>query len=555
MKIRFFKLALAAVLLGGMISCVQEEPTRVPAKMDLENVDELGKATLTFSNRAETKTVNFTADGDWYIRVPKDCDWLTVSPKEGSAGDVAVNISTKLYEEEVARSASLAFVVDGLEQKATLAVTQLQKFFLEVTVDNPVLGKTGGEFTFPVSTNGTYDVNIAIGSSSEANWLTLVESGAKAVTFNAAAIQGKRNDAVVTLTCKEDPSTSYEFTLSQKNLQLSFDHAEALFKGEVSSIDLPVTVLNIESWNATVDADWCTVQTAAGKVVLTAKEENKDKVLTATVTITTPEDAEVKGTIAVTQYPAGVPYPDLCNIVYDQDGNATDISPKASTVSRFNGQDAVSIDYYEAYQRYAPTFTGTEGANLSTAEKKYGYFVDYTSWQEPFNDGYSMEAVFSIPKEHGNIETKAFGATGSGGFAIMLGNTNATYGSIGTIQFIQHSGGNPTWRMAVTDIVPEPGRLYHVIGVWDKTAGILKCYVDGELKATKECPTIKHMTTANKVLGVGANYTAASANGAWNGSVVVSRVYDAILTDDQAKAATAAVNMPAELYTKNVVLK
>ena len=74
MKIRFFKLALAAVLLSGMISCVQEEPTRVPAKMDLENVDELGKATLTFSNRAETKTVNFTADGDWYIRVPKDCD-------------------------------------------------------------------------------------------------------------------------------------------------------------------------------------------------------------------------------------------------------------------------------------------------------------------------------------------------------------------------------------------------------------------------------------------------------------------------------------------------
>ena len=67
MKIRFFKLALAAVLLSGMISCVQEEPTRVPAKMDLENADELGASPLTFSNRAETKTVNFTADGDWYV--------------------------------------------------------------------------------------------------------------------------------------------------------------------------------------------------------------------------------------------------------------------------------------------------------------------------------------------------------------------------------------------------------------------------------------------------------------------------------------------------------
>ena len=556
MKIRFFKLALAAVLLGGMISCVQEEPTRVPAKMDLENVDELGKAALTFSNRAETKTVNFTADGDWYIRVPKDCDWLTVSPKEGSAGDVAVNISTKLYEAETARAATLAFVVDGVEQKATLDVTQLQKFFLEVTVDNPVLGKTGGEFTYPVATNGTYDVNIKIGEGSEANWLTLVESDAKAITFNAAAIQGKHNAAVITLTCKEDPTTVYEFALSQKNLQLSFDHSEALFKGEVSSIDLPVTVLNIESWNATVDADWCTVQTASGKVVLTAKDENNDQVRTATVTISTPEDVEVKGAIAVTQYPAGVPYPDLCNIVYDKDGNATDISPKASTVSRFNGKDAVSISYFEEYQRWAPTFTGSEGANLSTAENKYGYYIDYTSWQEPFNDGYTMEAVFSIPKEHTNIETKAFGATGSGGFAIMLGNTNGTYGSKETIQFIQHSGvkGN-TWRMAVTDIKPVPGKLYHVIGVWDKEAGLVKCYVDGKLEATKECPSLIHMTTTAKVLGVGANYTAASANGAWNGSVVVSRVYDAVMTDEQVKAATVAVNMPAELYTKNVVLK
>lgn len=548
MKIRFFKLALAAVLLGGMISCVQEEPTRVPAKMDLENVDELGKAALTFSNRAETKTVNFTADGDWYIRVPKDCDWLTVSPKEGTAGDVAVNISTKLYEEEAARSASLAFVVDGVEQKTTLAVTQLQKFFLEVTVDNPILGKTGGEFTFPVSTNGTYDVNIAIGSTSEANWLTLVESGAKAVTFNAAAIQGKRNDAVVTLTCKEDPSTSYEFTLSQKNLQLSFDHAEALFKGEVSSIDLPVTVLNIESWNATVDADWCTVQTAAGKVVLTAKEENKDKVLTANVTITTPEDDEVKGSIAVTQYPAGVPHPDLCNIVYDQNGVPTDISPKNSTVKYYPGNQTESINYYEQYKRYAPSFNATPGANLS-ASAMYGYYVDYTDWQTAFNDGYTLEAVFSIPKAHNNAESKAFGGTGSGGFAIMLGNTSRG----GSIEFIQHNGS--AWCFGSTGIIPEPERFYHVIGVYDPSAKKIHTYVDGELIVSVACTGIKHMKTAAKKLCVGANYTEAAGNGSWSGAVVVSRAYDAVMTPEQAKAATVAVNMPAELYTKNVVLK
>jgi hypothetical protein len=516
--------------------------------MDLENADELGASPLTFSNRAETKTVNFTADGDWYIRVPKDCDWLTVSPKEGSAGDVAVNISTKLYEAEEARTATLAFVVDGLEQKATLDVTQLQKFFLEVTVDNPVLGKTGGEFTFPVATNGTYDVNIKIGEGSEANWLTLVESDAKAISFNATAIQSKMNSAVVTLTCVEDPTLVYEFTLSQKNLQLSFDHAEAYAKGEVTTVDLPVTVINIENWVVTSSADWCTATAAEGKVVLTMNKNSNDVVRSTTLNISTPEDEEMKGSIVFTQYPSDVITPDLCNIVYDQNGVPTDISPKNSPVKYYPGNQTESINYYEQYKRYAPSFNATPGANLS-ASAMYGYYVDYTDWQTAFNDGYTIEAVFSIPKAHNNAESKAFGGTGSGGFAIMLGNT----GRGGSIEFIQHNGS--AWCFGSTGIIPEPERFYHVIGVYDPSAKKIHTYVDGELIVSVACTGIKHMKTAAKKLCVGANYTDAAGNGSWSGAVVVSRAYDAVMTADQVKAATVAVNIPAELYTKNVVLK
>lgn len=560
MKIRFSKLmTLVAVLFGGMLaSCAPEEITRVPSKLSLENADEMGATALTFSNRAETKDFSFTADGDWYIRIPKECDWLTATPASGT-GNATVKLTTKLYEEAVPRSVKLSFVVDGVEQKALIDVTQLQKFHLNVTVENPILGKTGGDVTFPVVTNGTYDVQIAIKDGSDANWLTCVSSTSQSLTLNAAAILGKRNDATVTLTCVEDPNTVAQFVLTQKNLQLSFDYAEAHVKGEVTSVDVPVTVLNIDEWNVSTDADWCTATTAEGKVAVSMAANNTFAVRTATFNISTPEDPEIRGSFSFTQYPAGVVIADLCNIVYDQNGNPTDISAKASTVQRFNGKDAVSISYYEQYKRYAPTFTPAEGAgtnyNASTVDSKFGYFVNYTSWQEPFNDGYTIEAVFSIPVAHNKKETKAFGATGSGGFAIMLGNDNPSYGSISTIQFIQHSGGNPTWRMAVTNIDPVPGQLYHVIGVWDKAAGVIKCYVDGKLEATKACPTIKHMTTADKVLGVGANYTAAAANGVWNGSVVVSRVYDSVMTDDQVKATTAAVNMPAGLYDKEVYFK
>ena len=547
MKIRFFKLALAAVLLGGMISCVQEEPTRVPAKMDLENADELGKAALTFSNRAETKTVNFTADGDWYIRVPKDCDWLTVSPKEGT-GDATVNITTKLYEEEAPRSATLAFVVDGVEQKALLDITQLQKFHLNVTVDNPVLGKTGGEFTFPVTTNGTYEVSIKIGDGSEANWLTLVEAGAKTISFNASAIQAKLNTAVVTLTCKEDPSLVYEFTLSQKNLQLSFDNAEAYAKGEVTTVELPVTVINIDNWVVTSSADWCTATAAEGKVVLTMNKNSNDVVRSTTLNISTPEDEEMKGSIVFTQYPSDVISPDLCNLVYDQNGVPTDLSPKNSPVTYYAGNSNTTILYFDEYKRYAPSIAATPGASVAAASM-YGYYVDYTNWQTAFNDGYSIEAVFSIPAEHNNAESKAFGGTGSGGFAIMLGNSSRGR----SIEFIQHSGSG--WCFGSTGIIPEPNRFYHVIGVYDPTAKMIYTYIDGELKASVACPGIKHMQTDLKKLGVGANHTNAAANGSWNGAVVVSRVYDAVMTADQVKAATAAVNIPAELYAKDVVLK
>lgn len=550
MKIRFSTLmVLVAVLLGGVFaSCAPEEITKVSAKMSLENADELGAIALTFSNRAETKSVSFTADGDWYIRIPKDCNWLKASPASGS-GNATVNFTTSLYEEEVPRDAKVAFVCDGLEQKAILNVTQLQKFILDVTVDNPVLGKTGGEFTFPVSTNGTYDVNITIGEGSDANWLTCVSSTNNEITFNAAAIQGKRNAATVTLTCKEDPSTVYQFELSQKNLQLSFTHPEVHIKGEIATADLPVDVINITNWNAASTADWCAVQTASGKVVATMGQNTTGAVRKATINLSTPEDAEMKSSISLIQYPSGVITPDLCNIVYDENGNATDISPKASAVEYLAGEGkVVSWAYYEQYGRYAPSFATTPGSSYNGA-KKIGYYVDYTSWQTPFNDGYTIEAVFSIPVEHNNAETKAFGGTGSGGFAIMLGNSSRGR----SIEFIQHNGS--AWCFGSTGIIPVPGQFYHVIGVYDPSTKKIYTYVDGELKADVACTGIKHMNTTEKKIAVGINHKNADSNGSWNGTVVVSRVYDAVMTPEQVKAATAAVNMPAELYSRDIFFK
>lgn len=537
MKIRFFKLALAAVLLGGMISCVQEEPTRVPAKMDLENVDELGKAALTFSNRAETKTVNFTADGDWYIRVPKDCDWLTVSPKEGSAGDVAVNISTKLYEAEEARSATLAFVVDGVEQKATLAVTQLQKFHLVAEVPTTVVPKTGGDVVIDITTNGTYSCTIDEAGSA---WLSIAEQTKNKITLTAKPIAegALKNFGKVTIECIEDAALTQVLDFSQKNLELSFDAKEIHSNGHAAEGELDVNIINVEKWSLESSASWLTVEKNGNKVNFAMTENLTYADREATITIQcqdSAEDADVMSVVKVKQLVAA----DLVDYIFNEDGTAYDASPNQHTIRSYTS-NAV-LNYYEEYASWGPSVSREVNKSFNLTSEAV-WLCNYTSFEDKINDGYTIESVFSIPTAHTNAETKAFGATKSGGFALMLGATGAKTNTDGTkvtrdgsIEFIQHDGTG--WNFGVTGVKPVPGQLYHVFGVWDGTN--FSCYVDGELKIAFTVKALKHATMTPHHLAVTGNYNGETTfNGSWNGTVVAARMYDRPLTEEQIKSKT-----------------
>ena len=536
MKIRFFKLALAAVLLGGMISCVQEEPTRVPAKMDLENVDELGKAALTFSNRAETKTVSFTADGDWYIRIPKGCDWLTVSPKEGT-GDATVKFTTKAYEEESPRSATVAFVVDGLEQKATLDVTQLQKFHLTAEVPTTVVPKTGGDVVIDITTNGTYTCTIdATGSS----WISVAEEGKNQIVLTDKPIAegALKNAAKVTIACVEDEALAEVIDFSQKNLEISLGAKEIHSNGHAATGELTVTTINVENWSLTSSADWVTVEKTGNKVNFSLSENTTyaDREATITVQCTdSEEDADVLSVVKVKQLVAA----DLVDYKFAEDGTAIDISPRANEIRSYTTNAA--MNYYQEYASWGPSVSREINKTLNLSSEAV-WLCNYTSFEDKINDGYTIESVFSIPTTHTNAETKAFGATKSGGFALMLGNTGAKTNTDGTkvtrdgsIEFIQHDGTN--WTFAVTGVKPVPGQLYHVFGVWDGENFL--CYVDGELKYSGVVKAIKHATQTPHHLAVAGNYNGeTSFNGSWNGTVVAARMYDKALTPEQIKNKT-----------------
>ena len=531
MKIRFSKLmTLVAVLFGGMLaSCAPEEITRVPAKMSLSNADEFGASALVFSNRAETKDFSFTADGDWYIRIPKECDWLTVTPASGT-GDATVKFSTKLYEAEKARTASVAFVCDNVEQKGVLNVTQLQKFFLETNLASTVVSKTGGNVYIDVTTNGTYTCTI---DATGASWLSVAETAKNQVTLSAKPISegALKNYATVTVTCVEDESLSQVFNLSQKNLQLALDAKEIHSNGHAAAGELDVNIINVENWSLTSSADWLTVEkTAAGKVAFSMTENLTYADREATITVQcldSEEDADVMSVVKVKQLVA----PDLVDFIWNSEGIAYDASVRGDDIVSNNTN--VEMSQYSGL--WGPTVAHGENNKVTTGFWK----VKYQPYMTSFEDGYTVEAIFRKNSAHGNKETKAFGATGSGGFAIMLGNTNATYAAKETIQFIQHNGS--TWIMAVTEIKPTVNQVYHVFGVWDKAAGELRCYVDGELAATKTCASFKHMTTTEKWLTVCANHTnvAGECNGSWDGSVFAARAYEHVLTEEQIKNKTA----------------
>ena len=541
MKFSFSKLTLWSFLIVGSIvclcSCGSEETTRVPAKMQLENADETGLSSITFSNRGETQQVSFTADGDWYIRVPKSCDWLTVAPSTGH-GDATVKFTASIYDEMEPRYAKVAFVCDNIEQKALLQVTQLQKYFLEPSVLSNVLPKTGGEVTVNVKTNGTFRCDI---DDKGASWISISSQDDSKVVLKASPISGSvaKNTAEVKFTCIEDPGVTAVLDLSQKNLALSINAKEIISNGYAGEGDLDLTLLNVTEWTAESDQSWVKVTRNGDKIHFTIESNPNSTDRTALISAVcadSEEDKDVKGVVTVTQYAAA----DLIDFKFNQDGTAEDISPLKNKVNSWT--KGATMNYYEAYSAWGPTVS--RGLNKSLKKADYAFWeCEYTAFDNRLNNGYTIESVFSIPTAHTNVETKAFGATQSGGFALMLGatgeKTNAGDGSKverdGSIEFIQHGDGN--WNFAVSHVQAVPGQLYHVFGVWDKET--IKCYVDGELKATVGVKTLKHKSGLH-CMGVAGNYsTEEKFNGSWNGTVVVARLYDSPLTAEQIKAKTA----------------
>lgn len=524
MKKRTFLLNLfMAISAIALVACNDDDADYVQPTVTIEGADEFGARKLEFTNKSETQQIEITANDDWFIRIPEAAEsWLTVTPREGKGGGpITIDVDVAANDKTDDRKATLALVCNKIEQKALLTVEQEKKYLLTVQSNRNMINKDGGAIVISVNTNADWSYEI---DEAGKTWLTenQAESSSSRLALTATELDEEVRTAAITFTCAKQADLKAVVNLTQKDMELLANKNKAYFAANGGEVYLDVTTTNVDEWDVEKPKDaWVTAVKEGDKVKLTVAAFGKERRET-TVKLVTPVDASMVFPITVIQRATpGGPVADILDVVFDEDGSARDVSAAGNTVKYVAGS-ACTLSWNDVYLKYVPSFSHKQAGSGITS----GFYrIEYTdAIMSALDDGYTMEALIKPGKAPNGSEIKAFSATTSGGMAIMIANTSRGKG----LEFIQHNGS--AWCFASTDIIPDPDVYYHVVGVWDKAAGKIHCYVNGELKKSVDCNGIKHMTTSTsrvRAFCIGGNTQSnTQLNGAWNGDVAIARIYD-----------------------------
>ena len=227
------------------------------------------------------------------------------------------------------------------------------------------------------------------------------------------------------------------------------------------------------------------------------------------------------------------PKADMLDVVFHADGSAEDISPMQNTVEQVG--TGTYTRFSNAYNRYIATFTNTWTSNPSSYYRIN--FENNTEFRKKLADGHTLEIVV-MPNYNGtipNTECKPFSAMQSGGTGFLV--TTISGSRQNELCFLPNvtTSGSSTWRWATSGVVPQPKVYYHVVGVWNKEEGKAYVYVNGELKNTIDAPgNFKFASSGCNWFCIGGDPgSATSATNGWQGNIVLTRVYDAPLTQHE----------------------
>ena len=194
-----------------------------------------------------TSTLTFTASDDWTASVSavtRAIDWLSVSPTQGGAGTVTLQITTQPNDTYDERNAAIVLSCGNVQKTVTL--TQKQKDALLVTSNKVEMEAIGG--TFGIELQANVDVSYEIEEAAK-EWLTVASSSTRGLTASTLNFQASENtdtearQAVITLRGGEltEKVTVYQagsdpsILLSQKEYTVASD-------GETIQVELKSNV-------------------------------------------------------------------------------------------------------------------------------------------------------------------------------------------------------------------------------------------------------------------------------------------------------------------------
>src|SRR5690554_1050937 len=378
---------------------------------------------------------------------------------------------------------------------------------------------------FNVKSNGSWKISK---SDNNISWITInPDTGNKDGSFNLF-IEANPNIEKRTekLSCMIDGEELAVLQIEQAGRYPDFHvtpTSPEKIPGKGGEIEFTITS-DVEWDYAIVEANWLIEKSkSSNSLILEALENDSEIERLAIVKFSLPSLEGISQEVSISQGGMIVwPVADLLDIVFKADGTAEDVSALRYNIITIDGL-AMTTVYSNRFERYIARFNHSPGSSVSAGYYKRDYTTDQ-NFKNALSDGHTLEAMFMLDIESSlpNNEIKMFTSHQSGGTGIMIGNTSRN----NSIIFLPHVGGNYMW--ANSNITPERGKYYHVVGVWNKEEGKAHVYVDGELKGSVNTSGNFQFPSAGSTwFGVGADPAgASSAHTGWKGDVVIARIYD-----------------------------
>ena len=198
------------------MGCSDTENNSAPEEPSIEMEGEVDVRPVVGSDGG-TSTVTFTASGDWTASVSavtRTLDWLSVSPTQGGAGTVTLQISAQPNESYDERNAAVLLTCGNAQQ--TITITQKQKDALLVNSHKVEMDAEGGTFGIELQANVTVTYEI---EESAKSWLTAVSSSTRGLTISTLSFQVAENPDVSVRQAGSEPA----ILLSQKEYTVPSD--------------------------------------------------------------------------------------------------------------------------------------------------------------------------------------------------------------------------------------------------------------------------------------------------------------------------------------------